>query len=555
MFAGIDFQEGQTLEEDIAIPIIDLRFHHSDKEPFTFLWDEYTWNSNFMMLNQLGSSGVEVACPGFGATANSFLPVMNVKEWNALPDDLNMHRSKDPGAGAFSPYCRRKATATRDISAGEEFFVDYGEHWFVNRAHLGPIPLTEDLSKGTRLFQRFVAMKKNLMDSVPDAVFHDLWDTLIRRSTYTASRVIGGFHHDDPEELDILEKKNMTLTQLRIEQGIRPTAWLEEHGTCADHIEARPSTIPQAGRGAFTRRFLPKGTIIAQMPLIHILDKSLMEMYHPDEQGRPNSQLGIAGRQLLTNYCYGHVDSTILLCPYGPLVNFINHNQTLVNVKIQWSDPRKGNHNPALLDEELDMLNADATAKLAFEIVALRDLHPDEEIFLDYGDAWELAWKQHIQNWQPEPGANDYASAVELNKNPIVSTEFEILDNLSLRRDNVALYCYGVFKDRVEEWQQHEVEGTLDAWVYRMATESSTGLTRCDNIERVLSKATGKWLYRAVMWDAESQTYTGTLRDVPRAALVYLDRPYTADIHLGTSFRKSIDVPDHMFPPKWRNIA
>ena len=30
-------------------------------------------------------------------------------------------------------------------------------------------------------------------------------------------------------------------------------------------------------------------------------------------------------QQLLLNYCYGHPNSDLLLLPYAPLVNFINH--------------------------------------------------------------------------------------------------------------------------------------------------------------------------------------------------------------------------------------
>jgi len=72
-----------------------------------------------------GHSDVNVASPGFGAAANCFLPLHNVEEWNPQYDDLGLHRSKDPGAGAFTPWWNRTSTALKPIKAGEEFFVRY----------------------------------------------------------------------------------------------------------------------------------------------------------------------------------------------------------------------------------------------------------------------------------------------------------------------------------------------------------------------------------------------------------------------------------------------
>lgn len=69
-------------------------------------------------------------CVGFGATANSFLDLVNVEEenpQNTIPSGL--HRSKDPGVGAFSTYHDRRSTAKVQINKGEELFVNYGQHW------------------------------------------------------------------------------------------------------------------------------------------------------------------------------------------------------------------------------------------------------------------------------------------------------------------------------------------------------------------------------------------------------------------------------------------
>ena len=70
---------------------------------------------------------------GFGAAANSFLDLVNVEEGdprNTMPNML--HRSKDPGVGAFTTYHDRKSSAKVNIKAGQELFVNYGQHWYVN---------------------------------------------------------------------------------------------------------------------------------------------------------------------------------------------------------------------------------------------------------------------------------------------------------------------------------------------------------------------------------------------------------------------------------------
>ena len=65
---------------------------------------------------------------------------------------------------------------------------------------------------------------------------------------------------------------------------------------------------------AFAKRFLPKGTIVSGSPLLHGFEKTL-EMFHLHFNNGPVKDLD--GSQILLNYCFGHHDSTLLLCPYG----------------------------------------------------------------------------------------------------------------------------------------------------------------------------------------------------------------------------------------------
>lgn len=44
-------------------------------------------------------------------------------------DTAGLHRSKDPGAGASTPYHAALTLATEEIAAGSEIFADYGKEW------------------------------------------------------------------------------------------------------------------------------------------------------------------------------------------------------------------------------------------------------------------------------------------------------------------------------------------------------------------------------------------------------------------------------------------
>jgi hypothetical protein len=270
-------------------------------------------------------------------------------------------------------------------------YVDYGEDWFKMRPFLGPIPLHRDLGRANALYRKYMFMVEATKKmGVSDAIHDEVWDIFIRNTTYTRSRVLGSFHHHNPDELTLLKQTNADLKSLRRKQAIRTREWLQQHGTCGDHLRADTSTLRQAGRGAFATRNLPKGTIVAHLPLIHIPERRRFDMYklsesENDETGEerhPKRELGKLPEQLLLNYCYGHRDSTLLLCPYGPIVNHVNHNQTLVNVRIQWADPARGNQMSYLLEEPLETgLQKDSkTAKLAFEMIALRDIAENEEV-------------------------------------------------------------------------------------------------------------------------------------------------------------------------------
>jgi hypothetical protein len=178
-------------------------------------------------------------------------------------------------------------------------------------------------------------------DEKLDSVTNDLWDLLqMQRSIWKESHVLNALPAKLTEVGNIMSSGGTGKQHLK--SSIRDLAWLEEHGQCLDNIRDGISTNPDAGRGAFANRFIPKGSLVGPAPLIHVPDKAMLKMYaeknSPDDGERVVPDLdGPTTDQLILNYCFSHEDSTLLLCPYGVLTSLINHSSHEANARIVWS--------------------------------------------------------------------------------------------------------------------------------------------------------------------------------------------------------------------------
>lgn len=129
---------------------------------------------------------------------------------------------------------------------------------------------------------------------------------------------------DSVDDFEYLFYNGMTSLSLKDRQ--RSMNWLDDNGICLDNVRSGPSTIRDAGRGAFAARLMKKGSVIAPMPLLQV-DKAYFDMYKsaPDRNGDP-TRVGdrVLGNQLMINYCFGHDETTMLLCSFTS-ANLINH--------------------------------------------------------------------------------------------------------------------------------------------------------------------------------------------------------------------------------------
>jgi hypothetical protein len=202
-------------------------------------------------------------------------------------------------------------------------------------------------------------------------------------------------------------------------------------------------------------------------------------------------------------------------------------------------------------------LERDATAKLAFELVALRGIQPGEEVLLDYGEEWEQAWNDHVSRWNPLAGSNRYVSAFQLNNPSDDERQIPLRTVLQQATDpyppNVDILYNPAFSN-----------GTL----WREARSRKEGLRKwddgtlvpCDILRYRYDEQMNEILYTVVFEapgqenDADdSRTAAGRSEEVPREAIQFRDRPYTTDMFMENTFRHDIPIPDALFPSAWEN--
>ena len=131
---------------------------------------------------------------------------------------------------------------------------------------------------------------------------------------------------------------------------------------------------------------------------------------------KPSSHLldfnKVEGHELLLNYCYGHPDSELLLVPYAPIINFINHDGKNPNTMIRWVHDVAA---PYFDLHPIEVLEKDG-GTLRMEFVAIRDIGPDEEITIDYGSDWEDAWKKYKKEQKSGTSDKKFRHAIGVPK-------------------------------------------------------------------------------------------------------------------------------------------
>jgi hypothetical protein len=337
------------------------------------------------------------------------------------------------------------------------------------------------------------------------------------------------------------------IKYLHYNRSIRSLPWLEEHGLCTDNLKPGRSTIHQAGRGAFATRNIRKGDVVAPMPLIHIPDRSIYNMYgyitSADVRYHTvhRNVSDIRSAQLMLNYCWGHRESTLLLCPYGAGTSLINHppSKDKANSKLVWST--KGSRHLEWLTQGIDDWGHVRHAGLAFELIATQDIQEGDEVFVWYGDEWEKAWQHHVQIWQPPPGAHDYEPAEILNE--LHDTPIRTISEGSYDpEEDKILYCREVYR---------QFSGAPHTSPYDFQT--------CRALNRYIGHD-GEYHYLVETYmevEGPSQcweTDNFIIFDFPRDGFNFRDALYALDHSQEWAFRHYLQIPDELVPAVWRNL-
>lgn len=447
LFTAVDVAKGE-----MAQPMVDICIYVADTPDgtafVTHSWARDVFMGSFEGKNPRG------ACEGVATLVNSMPEGERTSELIGFKQHTNagLHRAAHPGAGAVTHYYGITSRAVRNVPAGSELTINYGD-----------------------------------------------WE-----------------YQDDIEYV----------------APTRPVPWLRKHGMCIDNIDIKQASNPQMGRGAFAKRAMRKGTLVAPAPIQTYRSRA-------DFKGRKDDY----PEALFVNYCIQPEGMDMMFYPYGPGVNLINHSHENPNVALRWSTSAL--HHKQWLDLPIDQfLKIDYPGALLMEIYALTDIAEGEELFLDYGVAWENAWKKHVKSWAP-PRAKDYVYPADMD----LTQPFRTIEEQEKEPypSNLQTVCFDNNWDRDED--------TVMNW--KEPRQWPEGLVYCHILSRK-KNSKGSHVYEVSLGfdykphELDDKRYID--RNVPQNAISFVDKPYKSDMHLKNGFRHPIVMPDHMVPRQWRLV-
>lgn len=517
--------------------------------------NNYVWDGDIYAAH-FEASHVDGFSPGILAAVNGHMKENNVELRRLKYDMAGMKREKDEGCGAITPFHSVEVETTRDIDAGGELFLVYGNEWFTLRGYSTKSPpgATETIETIDKLVKAFQAMTTK-WDGKSDIVKDKTWAFI--RNEFLDSTL----QQSLPETSQ--ELANFTTPKTVPHPYKHPISFLLKNGLCLDNLRPGVSPIPQAGRGAFATRFLPKGSVIAPSPLIHIIDRNeVRETYHLFSKENPDRDLGgLPETQILLNYCFGHRSTTLLLCPYGAKVALINHSNE-PNARIVWSSMPTFERN--WLNMTVGQLEEiDNVARLAFDVVALRDITPDEEVLIDYGEEWVAAWEKHVREWSPPADATEYIPPGEFNKTELVvrtTTEqveypyprhLRTICFVDYEEDEPETIQWEIEEEELEiiKWEIEDYKNHMQLYNMRSCVITNRWVTENTTLYKAQLKVDPAFFKEDFDVPLHKKVF---VTNMPREAITFLDYPYLSDIHLKGAFRHEIMIPDDIFPSAWK---
>lgn len=367
-----------------------------------------------------------------------------------------------------------------------------------------------------------------------------------------------------------------------------------------DTIHMGPSQIPHAGQGAFSTRFLSEGSVVSRAPLVTVAQGhramgvpfTSLETTPPIpddaevQAGKtylPQIRHTNATQQLLVNYCLGHDQSDILLCP-TTLAVLMNHYQAMnsrnddadkhnddrtPNVGMRWyHDPDLPDYEQWTLKSLEDLLAMDLQnpktmqSRLTMDYVALRDIQEGEELVLDYSTSWQATLEDHYSKEWKE--ANEEACDVKQPSAKQWNDEGRaIRPSIEIRPLGLAYFCQIFPNMKVSEdpdWEEFSANMAVNqtSWPPEMKhayqENEFASLYPCIVVEEsTRSTSSDQYYHVEVLVKPLSLSRIGRrFHNVPRHRIRFADSLYRSDMHLGKAFRHHVGLPDEIFPMQWR---
>lgn len=611
-FTTKSIKEGMMIHpaDSPAIPIIDPDRSQESLDAWVGLWSGYWWGSGSSDATMFEAEYAVDFQTGIGSFPNThaFLDNLKIAFPKVVPiDDSILDREVNPGAGASSINLGRHAIANRDIDAGEEIFLRYPKAELNRISEQYNVPNQDDFVEAGKWLSNLLDMfhKKDIpwkkivaSDSSIFAPVTDRVNKILPKSKADLDQILKSSKNSiDPSELSLAIAKEMSVEKRSVE-------WIRKNGFCLDNMMIERSINPQAGKGAFAQRSMVKGEVIVPAPMLLIKDRDALRI--PAFEGER--------MQLLVNYCFGHDDSSLLLCPYSNalLLNHCSDRRPNLhpcginrgpNAEYRWSKEQ----NSSWLDKSLEELKQiKERIPLSLDIIATRDIEPGEELYIDYGQKWEEAWDQHLYNWSPideespEPWKErlKWKSAKELNdalgplrEAPNFSEKFISMDDRGVlftgcfynpNDDSEERFWEHLHRDE-ESWEDMEVENIVSKFgtpandVFAIedslddinpstpfssyfdgsfwpcvVTEDEEGLSNDNEDGGYYTVRIVQSPHRdAASW--ERMDVPRIITSYPRSSIRHFYLQYESDLHLRNAFRRHVDLKDEIFPPQWKN--
>lgn len=381
--------------------------------------------------------------------------------------------------------------------------------------------------------------------------------------------------------------------------------WLQQHGHCLDMVlpvvsaaataENRNLLHRRHGMHVQARRDVAAGESILPVPVVPI-HRTHLEIHGVVEDADAKYQKPFwKGHQLLLNYCLATSSSgsnnkrlssrNLLLFPYGPTIHHVALARTpeQANVQLQWS--KQSNNDWQRLENSLtsleelwnDTKSFSSRPPLLLELVAVKPITAGSEVVLYPGEAWNRAWENHVDGWQPRKLAtllqhNERSRSEQQSvkrPNPLLTAAEWDRENVLIVHDdedrdiipnNVQALCWINYHALIpnaagsssldEEWwiwsDGMDIQDDEDNQQSFPKNAANLNAVRCKLLALIDVE---KNLYGV---ELDQETY---VTEVPRHAISFVDRPYTGMEFWKSAFRHEIELPSDLeLPKRWTDL-